>query len=278
MSLLLPNQLTVTLSKDSVAVIHQSRGLRNRILQQQHVALNSDFDTEKPAWLQAAGKLESVLVLMQIKPKTTMQIIISNDFMRYLMLPYSPIFMRPTEQHAYAAATYREIYGAVADAWHIKLHDAAPNQATLAAAMDEKLLETLQSISLKHQLKLTSVQPYLMRVFNNLSKQVGKLNGYLAIVELSVESGRLLLLNMLKGQCQDIRTIAVADDWQAELKHLLARELMLDEITAREVLVYAPTQKNIKLNAIEGWHIRRVGQTDKKLAADKPFALFEAAA
>lgn len=280
MSLLLPNQLTVTLSIDSVAVIHQSCGLRSRILQQQQVSItpNIDLDAEKTVWQQATRMLENVLAAMQIKPKTTLQIIIANDFVRYLMLPCSPIPMSPAEQHAYASATYREVYGAVADGWHIKLNDAAPNQPTLVAALDENLLETLKQISLKHQLKLTNVQPYLMRTYDELSKQVGKLSGYLVILE----SKRLLLLSLLNGQCQNLRTIsintaAITDDWQLELKNLLARELLMDEITGREVLVYAPTQKNIKLNAIDGWHIRQVGQADKKLAAGKPFALFEAA-
>lgn len=278
MSLLLPNQLTVTLSKDSIVVTYQTRGLRSRILQQQHVALNSDSDTENPTCLQAVGTLESVLAAMQIKPKTNIQIIVENDFVRYLILPCSPISISPAEQHAYAMATYREVYGAVADAWNIKLHDAAPNQATLVAAIDEKFLETLKQISLKYQLKLVSVQPYLMRVFNSLSKQIGKLNGYFLVVE----SERLLLLSMLKGQCQNLRTLSIneasGDDWQLELKKLLARESLLEEIAGNEVLVYAPTQKNTKLNAIEGWHIRWVGQADKKPATDKPFVLLEVAA
>jgi hypothetical protein len=281
-SLLLPNQLTVTLSIDSVTAIHQSRGLRSHILQQQHMAiarnvgLGDSLNAEKPVWLQATHALENVLTLMQIKPKTTLQIIIANDFVRYLMLPCSPISMSPAEQHAYAMAAYREVYGAVAETWNIKLHDTAPNQATLVAAIDESLLDRLKQISLKHQLKLVSVQPYLMRAFNSLSKQVGKLNGYLVIVE----SRRLLLLSMLKGQCQNLRTISInaasGGDWQLELKHLLMREQLLGDIIGNDVLVYAPTQKNIKLNAIEGWNIRRVGQTDKTVVTDKQFALLEA--
>ena len=274
MSLLLPNQLTVTLSIDSVAVIHQSRGLRSRILQQQHIAVVPS--EERAVWLQATRALESALAAMQIKPKTTMQIIVANDFVRYLMLPWQPISMSPAEQYAYAVAAYREVYGAVADGWGIKLHDAPPNQARLVAAIDENLLATLQQISLKHQIKLASVQPNLMRTYNGLRKQVGKLNGHLVIVE----PRRLLLLSMLKGQCQNLRTMSINatfdDDWQLELKNLLARESLLDEVTGNEVLVYAPAEKNTKLNAIEGWNIRRVVQVDKKLAADKPFALLGA--
>lgn len=278
MSLLLPNQLTVTLSIDSVTAVYQSRGLRSRILQQQHISIapNIVLNAEPPVWLQAVGKLESALAAMQIKSKTSIQIILANDFVRYLMLPQQPISMSPAEQHAYAMAAYRDVYGAVADTWNIKLHDAAPNQSTLVAAIDEKLLETLKQISLKYELKLVSVQPYLMRVFNSLRKQLSKVNGYL----LTVESRRLLLLSLLKGQCQNLRIASInvvdGDDWPLELKHLLAREQLIGDITGKDVLVYAPTQKRTKLNIIEGWHITRVGQADRKVATDKPFALLEA--
>ena len=276
MSLLLPNQLIVKLSIESVTVIHRSRGLRRQIMQQQNIAiaLNEDLHSEKSVWLQAIRTLEIAMAAMQIKPKTTLQIIIADDFVRYLILPSGPIPMSPAEKHAYALATYFEIYGAVADSWHIKLHDAAPNETTLAAAIDENLLETLKQVSLKHQLKLTSVQPFLMYAYNGLIKQVGKLNGYLVILE----SKRLLLLSMLAGRYQNLRTIAVTDDWQSDLKNLIARESLLDEITGKEILVYAPTKKNNMLNAIDGWSVKRIGQDDKKIVAGKPFALFEVAA
>ena len=113
-----------------------------------------------------------------------------------------------------------------------------------------------------------------MYAYNGLIKQVGKLNGYLVILE----SKRLLLLSMLAGRYQNLRTIAVTDDWQSDLKNLIARESLLDEITGKEILVYAPTKKNIILNAIDGWSVKRIGQDDKKIVAGKPFALFEVAA
>lgn len=272
MLVLLPNQLKVSLSKDSVACIQTAGGLFGRVLKQQHIAITA-MANELP-WTSALNKLESLLALMQIKPKTQLKIILSSDFVRYLFLPQQPISMSLAEQQAYALAAYREVYGTVADAWNLKLHDAAPNQATIVAAIDENLLETLKQIAHKYQLKLASVQPYLMSAFNALSKQTSKMNGYLVVLE----SERLLLLSMLQGQCQNLRTIAVAGDWQAELKSLLMRESLLGDMLGKDVLIYAPAQKDTALKAIEGWNVRRVGQANKPAVEDKNFVLLEAAA
>ena len=268
-----PNQLTVTLSINSVAGISRQGvlpTLSSRVLEQKPIAIIPTAD-ELP-WQLAINKLESLLESMQVKRKTQLQVILSSDFVRYLILPCQPIAMSTAEKSAYAIASYRDVYGAVVDGWHIKLHDAAPNHSTITAAVDEKLLATLKQISLKHQLKLNSVQPYLMSAFNTFNHQLSNINGYLVVLE----SGRLLLISLRQGQCQNLRTITVNDDWQTELKHLLMRESLLGDTSGREVLVYAPAIKKLALNSIADWNIRRIGQTHTQTVNDRNFVLLEA--
>jgi hypothetical protein len=265
--------LTVAVSADNVSVMKQSRDLSRHVFEQQHSSIVQD--TDEPVWQHAIGKLESLLASMQIKPKTQLQVILSSDFVRYLILPPQLIPMSSTEKSAYAAAAYREVYGTVVGSWHIKLHDASPNQATIAVAVDEKLLETLNLISLKHQLKLVSVQPYLMRVFNSLRNQLGNLNGYLVILD----SGRLLVMGMHQGQCQNLRASVIGgNDWKTELEHFLVRESLLNGADNREVLIYAATQKITVLNNIEGWNIRLIGGATKKTFGQSLIALQGASA
>lgn len=268
-----PNQLTVTLSIDSVAVNSRQGGLPvlpSRVLEQKPIAIIKTAN-ELP-WQLAIHKLESLLQSMQVKRKTQLQVVLSSDFVRYLILPGQTIAMNTAEKSAYAIATYRDVYGAVVDGWHIKLHDAAPNQSTIAVAVDEKLLAILKQVSLKHQLKLNSVQPYLMSAFNTLNHQLSNINGYL----VALKSGRLLLISLRQGQCQNLRTIMVDVDWQTELKHLLMRESLLGDTSGREVLVYAPAIKKSALISIEGWNIRRIGQTHNQAVNDRHFVLLEA--
>jgi len=274
-SLLLANQLLVVLNIDSVAAVRRSRGLRRRIVDQKHLMIPQPIETlksELPNWLQVTKQLDTLLAAMQIQPKTEFKITLASDFVRYMALPSQPIHMNIVEKLAYAAAAYREIYGEVVDDWEIKLNDSPDHQTTIAAAIDKKLLDVLAQISLKYHLKLISIQPYLMSAYNCLSSQINKSSGYLAIVEFK----RLLLINLDRGNCQNLRTYALGSDWQSELKSLLMRELLVSDNSNQEILVYAPVQKNIALNAIQSWKIRRV-KTLKSVLSNYHFAMLEAA-
>ena len=257
------NQLLVFLGIGDVAVINQSHGLRKRIVEQKQATFQGSIEsikTEAPVWLQATMQFERLLLAMQIKPGTRLNITLASEFVRYLSLPPLQIHMNAAEKLAYVAAAFQEVYGEVVNDWEIKCHDSPADETTLAAAIDKKILDELSQIALKHQLILNSIQPYLMRAFNALANQISNTSGYLVIVE----SKRLLLINLQDGKCQNLRTYAVGDNWQSELKNLMLREDLLgnfdkQEMDKQEILVYAPAQKNTVLNIIDGWQLKRIG-------------------
>ena len=179
--------------------------------------------------------------------------------------------MNAAEKIAYATAAYREIYGSVVDEWEVRLQDAPMHDTAIVAAIDKRLLEALNQLALKYQLKLTTVKPYLMSAFNHLTKQVGRSSGYLVIIEFK----RLLLINLQQGKCVNVRMFNLGRDWQAELKRLMVRESVLSESKNGEILVYAPVQKNIVINSIEGWQLRRISTLNK--LSNYHFAMLEVA-
>lgn len=272
------NQLLVFLGIDDVAAINRSHGLRNRINDQKQVTFQNSIESikaEAPVWQQATAQLESILVAMQIKPGTRLTITLASEFVRYLSLPPLQIRMNAAEKLAYVAAAFQDIYGEVLNDWEINCHDAPSEEAILAAAIDKKLMAELNQIALKHQLILNSVQPYLMRAFNALASQIDDTNGYLVLVE----SKRLLLINLQDGKYQNLRTYAVGDNWQSELKNLMLREALLgnfdkQEMDKQEILVYAPTQKNTALKVIDGWHLKRIS-TLKNVITNIQYSMLE---
>jgi hypothetical protein len=181
------------------------------------------------------------------------------------------MYMNLSEKLAYATAAYREIYGSVVDEWEVRLQDTPAQDTAIVVAIDKKLLEALNQIALKHQLKLTTVKPYLMSAYNGLAKQIGSTNGYLVIIEFK----RLLLINLLKGKCVNVRMFKLGSDWQSELKSLMVRESVLSDNKKQEVLVYAPVQKNIVINIIEGWQLKRI--VLKNTLSNYHFAMLEVA-
>lgn len=250
MSLLWPNRLEVLLNAQGAAVV----GLPS--------ALSST--------LSSSISLDALLTVMQVKPNTHLTVVLSADFVRYQLLPAQQIAMSTAEKLAYAAATFKEIYGLETDGWKIKLHDTGFKQASIAAAVDESFLDKLQQVAQQHKIKLASVQPYLMGAYNSSKNQLGKLSGYFVVVETS----KILLLNMQLGQCKNLRISAIRHEWQQDLKQLLARESMLNDETGHEILLYAPLHNN--MIKIDGWQVSRVATTRQQPTADRHSAMLGA--
>ena len=279
MSLLLVNQVLAVLGTDSVAVVRRTLGLRRRIVDQKQVHFPKQIDNsnaEVVIWQPAINQLDILINTMKVKPKSKLDITLASEFVRYLALPPQPLYMNTAEKIAYATAAYREIYGSVVDEWEVRLQDTAMHDTTIVAAIDKRLLETLNQVALKYQLKLITVKPYLMSAFNKLTKQIGRSSGYLVLVEFK----RLLLINLQQGKCVNVRMFNLGSDWQVELRNLMVRESVLSESStsdnkSREILVYAPVQKNIVINSIEGWQLKRISTLNK--LSNYHFAMLEAA-
>jgi len=273
-SLLSLNQLLVVLGTDSVAIVSRTRGLRTRIVDQKQVHFPQQVDeitAETVVWQRAITQLDALISAMKVKSKSQLNITLASDFVRYLSLPPQQVYMNLSEKLAYATAAYKEIYGSVVDSWEIRLQDTPAQDTTIVAAIDKKLLEALNQIALKHQLKLITVKPYLMSAYNGLSKQIVDSSGYLVIVEFK----RLLLINLQHGQCVNVRVFHLGSDWQSELKSLMLRESVLIDNKKQEILVYAPVQKNIVINKIDGWQLKRI--TLKNTLSNYHFAMLEVA-
>ena len=280
------NKLSVFISAESIAVISNAGTFSNNNTNKSSMTFTQQ--TNQPAWQHAINQLDSLLgdflTAHQVKPKTSLQIVLGSDLVRYVALPAQTIMMNLAEKNAYANAAFKEIHGTNADDWLVACNDAAPQQTIIAAAIDKKLLQHLSQIALTHQLKLKSVKPYLMVAVNSLAKQLAKTTGYLAIVEHS----RLTLVMLQQGQCQQLHSHAIGGDWQAELKHILMRESVLGGVAYRNVFIVAPMHKNTAhqntaLLVMDGWHITRIDQASRTssisydgISSDSRYAMLEA--
>ncbi len=286
-------KLSVFISAESIAVISNAGTFNNNNTNKSSMIFT--LQTNQPAWQHAINQLDNLLgdflvaqqmkpKAQQVKPKTSLQIVLGSDLVRYVALPAQAIMMNLAEKNAYASAAFKEIHGTSADDWQVACNDAAPQQAIIAAAIDKKLLQHLSQLALTHQLKLKSVKPYLMVAMNGLAKQLAKTTGYLAIVEHS----RLTLVMLQQGQCQQLHSHAIGGDWQAELKHILMRESVLGGVAYRNVFIVAPMHKNTAhqntaLLVMDGWHITRIDQASRTssisydgISSDSRYAMLEA--
>ena len=264
MSLSWPNPfasyLLVGLSRQHIAMMQMS-SVRQRILQKQHMTV-AETQTE-PNWKAVLAELQKILsVSFKTKPRE-LRVILASDFVRYLMLPAHHSVMSASDKVDLAHAMYKEIYGGLADGWLIQCDDAAPNQISLAVAIDKGLIEDLHTLALKHDMQLVSVQPYLMTVFNRAKSQFTAGQRYFAVVE----SNRLLLASINDGHWLQVRNFPLESEWAVQLQHVVQREAMSnDGNNNRTLMVYAPSEKATDLPNIVGWTVRRIGiQNQPKL-------------
>ena len=264
-------RLSIGLSSDGIAIVMR-KGAKNNNMHQQFIA-----NTQQADWQSLLQQLDAALSQLKLASNTVCTVVISSDFVRYLVLPAQPFAMNEAEKTAYIQAAYRDIYGAVADGWHIKCDDAPPEQNRLAVAVDVQLMAALSQLAVQYSFKLKSVKPQLMAAFNGLMPQISRKSGYLVLLEQS----KLLLIRLQNGHCQQLRTLAFSTDWQVDLQQSIQRESALNDdniTTDKPLFIYAPAHKNTTIKSIKGWNIQKVALKNvSKTPLNNPhYAMLEA--
>ncbi len=253
----LANKLLVGISQQQLSLL-QIAGLGKHVIQHQHEMLNG---THESGWTFALDKLRLMLSNNSIQKSEVLRVILASEFVRYLALPAHHSVMSYSDKVDYARAAYREIYGNVADTWLIQCDDVAPNHSSIAVAIDQNLVDELSKIVVQHGLHLSSLQPFLMPVFNTFKNKFTKGLVYLAVIE----SSRLLFASLNNGHWQSIRSFSLEADWVVQLSQIAKRESMTSESKInRFLMVYAPNDKSASLPQFNGWNLQRIGiQTQK---------------
>ena len=219
-------------------------------------SVNKSALTDEFNWQVGVQALALKLALIDVKPKTSIRIVLSSDFVRYLLLPSQVVTLSHAEKNAYAKAAFRQLHGPKADDWLISVDNAAPNQATMLAAIDQQLHLNLLQITASHDLKLVSLSPFLMQIVNGLQKQLKHFTGYLALVEGS----RIILLNIKDAQINQLKSQFITNDWQIELNQFLDREQTLGYANSTDMIICAPYHQARSVFTKKGWNIDSVEQ------------------
>jgi hypothetical protein len=148
-------------------------------------------------------------------------VILSNHFVRYLVLPWSAELVTPAEELDFARARFAQVFGDRAHQWSIRTSDAPAGVERLAVAYDSALLEELARTMEASGQKLSSCQPALMAQFNASRGSIGH-SAWL----VSAEHGRLLLAWIHAGRWRSVRARPLNGS-AVPLRDLLRQESLL---------------------------------------------------
>lgn len=215
MSLFRPERVFASIDCAGVALV-KSRGDAAAPAQAQLIP--GAFDAQ----LAAESLASTARVLAQPQWKsTTRQVVLSDSFVRYLVVE-RPLGVRSaTELELAVNARFEQAYDLSAAQWTIAI-DAAPfDRRCIACAIPTSLLAAISNVFSQHG-RCASIQPFLICELNRRARQMPRSGWYAA-----ASADNLCLVALANGAIERIRALPCRAPTAAEIGRLVARERLL---------------------------------------------------
>ncbi len=240
MSLSWRDRVRVVLRPDRVILVRLARGMRPRVSAKEILACTAD------GWQPALAALAGALKGAHWR-RADATVILSNHFVRYLLVPWSDQLVTDEERAAWVRHTFAEVHGADAAQWEFRWSEEGPGHPQVASAVEQALLAGIREVFKGSTLRLCSLQPYAMSAFNHWRRAMHGQERFF----LLAEPGRLCLASLGHDQWRSFRSWRLGEAWQDELPCFLERELLLGEAgEARpQVFLHLPEAPGFSLPA-----------------------------
>ncbi len=189
--------------------------------------------------------------------RTDITVVLSNHFVRYVLVPRNPGLDTDEEELAFARYCFARIHGERSKGWQVRLDRGSGGSARVAGAVDAALLQAVQScFKPGAKARLVSVQPYLMAAFNRWRRQLSAASTSL----LLVEPDRACLARLEKGSWSAVHSARGSFDGAAQWVEFLERErhLAAGAVASKEVLVHAPSPAAAGSLQADDWRFKPV--------------------
>lgn len=155
-------------------------------------------------------------------------VVVSDHFIRYALLPWSAQVTRADERAMYATIQFEALFGATMAGWVIVTDMGDYGVAGIGCAVQRKLIDALDEVCVGRSLRLASMQPYFMTAYNRWRDQIGS-DALFAVID----SGRCLVACRKQGKWHSIRTLRLGAGESQDAAALLEREKLLQGLDAK---------------------------------------------
>ena len=219
----LHNKLIVTLDPAHITIFQRRLGWRNEACKVDVIAMNAAEAVA--AWQAPVSALHNWLKQHQLR-LSRVDYIISDRFVRYLVLPWSDALRNKAEINAFARIQFETYFGESPDHWSIKSDFEGYGEAGISCAVPKDLLQALSTFEEK-KIRVSSIQPRWIYVFKGMRGRIPKRDNALL---MSLEPGQCVLATLKNGVWQSIRTVKLdtsPDCLQMTFDAVVGRELLL---------------------------------------------------
>ena len=221
------DQLSVLMCPDRLLVAQRPRGFRPGPLTTTMVPVPASSEGSA-GWEPAVAQLEALLAANSQWRGAALRIILSNHFVRYVLVPWSDDLSNEKEHLVLARRHFALTHGPVAKNWTIRMSLDSPGECHVASALDESLVNRLTLSAKASHVKLMSLEPLLMAGFNRWRQDFREEAQWF----VTVESGMLCGALVGRNRWIALRRWRTEDDWASELPLWLSREQLIGEESA----------------------------------------------
>ena len=169
-------------------------------------------------WIDANQLAEILASNKDIVKNQQVNVVLSNTFVRYLILPWQDGVLTQADWQAIAQHAFRKAFGVIANDWLTHVHFSRYGQTVLAAAIDKSLYVQLQRSAKQIGFDLVALESLLTRVFNQDNK-----NSWTLIAEPQ----RLMLCQIRNGEwLQTVMDSPLAGQEYQKAEQLIQRSIL----------------------------------------------------
>ena len=219
MSPLWRDRMAVAVTPSRIVLVRTHGLLRPKVVAKSSVAV-AGTDTAN-SWQPALDTLAKLMHNDTQWQAATVNVVVSNHFVRYQLIPWSAMVSSAAMRSAYVRESFAQVYGDSTATWDYSVSTTRHGAAWFASAIDQPLLTQLEDAVGQGQSTLRSVVPYLMPVFNRARRMLKEKNMWF----VQMEPNKLLLILVIDGRWQAVSGHQVSTgQWQTQLPLLLERE------------------------------------------------------
>ena len=215
------DKLQIVLTPERVTITRQNGSFKPREMVSNTMPCAAPEQGEH-AWQQTLRALQTLLKQKDIS-NTSATVLLSNHFVRYQLIGAQPDLSSHDEEQAFVRFSFAEIYGDEVNRWQLRWGSGLQLSPQVASAIDNTLIEQIESMLVVAGIKLNSLQPYLMAAFNYVRKFVDTNPHWFVLVE----PGNVCASFMQGGDWRLLHTSRLGTDWATDLPRVLGREFQM---------------------------------------------------
>lgn len=171
-------QIVIGLEPGAVQFSRLARGWRPRLVEHDRIRCEAGDG----GWRQPLAILKEKLQ-KHAAARPTCRIVLSEQFVRYLLVPWNAELQSRQGRLQLAQAQFRAVFGDVASGWEVSLDQAGYGAPALACAVDRDLLKELAGLCGAAGGRIVSIKPHLTAAFNRSRRELHAPEFWFALIE-----------------------------------------------------------------------------------------------